>query len=145
MHIGSTMDLFRHLHRSPLAGLSSANRLSYVNSTVNPPVPETDRLELSNAHKLESVKNKVQTKNLEVERFMKSITSILGAMKDLAKLAEREQLVQDACIFTRSQYYAERFSSEADVGGTNFRSCCARPIMRRMQSAVIRKSLSGGM
>lgn len=95
MHIGSTMDLFRHLHRSPLAGLSSANRLSYVNSTVNPPVPETDRLELSNAHKLESVKNKVQTKNLEVERFMKSITSILGAMKDLAKLAEREQLVQD--------------------------------------------------
>lgn len=95
MHVGSTIDLFRHLHRSPFSGFSSADQLLYEDSTVTPPVPETDRLELSNAHKLESVKNKVQAKNLEVESFMKSITSILEAMKGLAKLAEREQLVQD--------------------------------------------------
>ena len=95
MHVGSTIDLFRHLHRSPFSGFSSADRLLYEDSTVPPPVSETDRVEISNAHKLEPVKNKVQAKNLEVESFMKSITSILEAMKGLAKLAEREQLVQD--------------------------------------------------
>ena len=65
-------------------------------------------------------------------------TEVFGPLVGTIKIADMDEALyhiraseygNGACIFTRSQYYAERFSSEADVGmvGVNVGICAPHP------------------
>ncbi len=55
----------------------------------------------------------------------------IADMDDALELIERSEFGNGACIFTQSQFYAEKFSREADVGmvGVNVGICAPHPYL----------------